>query len=165
MRRRRISGAVHPHACGEHWPRSCRMGVSFGSPPRMWGTPGGTHPRRDRGRFTPTHVGNTNCAALSCGAGTVHPHACGEHEVLRTYSREAVRFTPTHVGNTIEQAKRQAELMVHPHACGEHIIRTTLYTIYAGSPPRMWGTLRGLAEQDAACRFTPTHVGNTSTAM
>ena len=31
--------AVHPHACGEHWPRRLPCWGVSGSSPRMWGTP------------------------------------------------------------------------------------------------------------------------------
>ncbi len=135
---------VHPHACGEH-----------------------------------------NCAALSCGAGTVHPHACGEHHVVAPGQRRIhgspprmwgtlnfdrieprlKRFTPTHVGNTPEKRGFGTILSVHPHACGEHNQPDCTIIPSHGSPPRMWGTPDTWLAEVPRERFTPTHVGNTTTLL
>ena len=54
-----LTGAVHPHGCGEHccyWYAPC---LESGSSPRVWGTLDLPGDRRDEGRFIPTGVGNT----------------------------------------------------------------------------------------------------------
>ena len=51
--------SVHPHARGEHWPRSVMASLWVGSSPRSWGTPQSPHGGRRRWRFIPTLVGNT----------------------------------------------------------------------------------------------------------
>ena len=54
-----MSFTVHPHACGEYAPRADPSHVVRGSSPRMWGIQE-THIYADnKGRFIPTHVGNT----------------------------------------------------------------------------------------------------------
>ncbi len=73
----------------------------------------------------------------------------------------AVRFTPTHVGNTDTLPSAILMYSVHPHACGEHSAVILCILLRIGSPPRMWGTPLAPPEACRACRFTPTHVGNT----
>ncbi len=70
---------VHPHACGEHTACHSFYVLSFGSPPRMWGTLASQQQVISVNRFTPTHVGNTRPVSPCMGSCTVHPHACGEH--------------------------------------------------------------------------------------
>ncbi len=173
---------VHPHACGEHNHQPIKYALKHGSPPRMWGTrkPGGTDSNSTR--FTPTHVGNTRPASPGDPATSVHPHACGEHvqsccsmqscfgspprmwgtRSRQTAGRRCGRFTPTHVGNTAPCVCLCLLLTVHPHACGEHQVRPGQFDPERGSPPRMWGTRRKTMSRSPCSRFTPTHVGNTT---
>ncbi len=152
--------AVHPHACGEHQDGVDNYGMQLGSPPRMWGTHSIVHSAGRRGRFTPTHVGNTLPLKLDGQPGAVHPHACGEHRRRRAVPRQTSgspprmwgtllrrhttanlpRFTPTHVGNTTRCRSKYHSRPVHPHACGEHDGSTGGDHDSVGSPPRMWGT-------------------------
>ncbi len=73
-----ISGAVHPHACGEDRATKQSRFPLVGSPPRVWGrlSRGGTNAMSNR--FTPTRVGKTLSISPSNQATKVHPHACGE---------------------------------------------------------------------------------------
>src|SRR5207245_1136020 len=57
--RRPGSGAVHPHACGDHFHEADRDGRCFGSSPRVWGPPLLLARRLRAGRFIPTRVGTT----------------------------------------------------------------------------------------------------------
>ncbi len=132
------SSTVHPHACGEHPLDYIGRSLIGGSPPRMWGTRAVR--RRRRGRFTPTHVGNTQSYTVTGTGTTVHPHACGEHPGSHPRSPQRHRFTPTHVGNTNRARASQFCRTVHPHACGEHCYLPARLLFEAGSPPRMWGT-------------------------
>ncbi len=72
--------AVHPHACGEHLKAVAWVDKVDGSSPRMWGTLEGVGSENEAIRFIPTHVGNTVVADMQGFAGSVHPHACGEHD-------------------------------------------------------------------------------------
>ncbi len=153
---------VHPHACGEHPDRQTAVGEQNGSSPRMWGTRSHGFLVSEYLRFIPTHVGNTGDGGSSTKPPTVHPHACGEHIMVRTKSSseagssprmwgthfpligcgDLVRFIPTHVGNTRRPTSSCADTPVHPHACGEHPPKKQAGSRHAGSSPRMWGTLR-----------------------
>jgi len=132
-------------------------------------------------RFIPTHVGNTSAASLSSDCESVHPHACGEHApdralepdhvgssprmwgtlVIPPVRRSGRRFIPTHVGNTSSARRPGRTTTVHPHACGEHFVSLCSGPCFAGSSPRMWGTLLWPVIPAVANRFIPTHVGNT----
>ncbi len=137
---------VHPHACGEHFPRARFWNSTLGSSPRMWGTQQPRSSAHKLRRFIPTHVGNTACLLPEEGRLPVHPHACGEHSPLRNgypppngssprmwgtqlgclTLTDTCRFIPTHVGNTRSACLRLTLGPVHPHACGEHMSPTTL---------------------------------------
>ena len=175
------------------------MLIASGSPPRLWGTLQILqHPERSTGspprlwgtlldnvtahafslRFTPTPVGNTPFSSVRYSPSAVHPHACGEHSIVRATSASTgspprlwgthldggvrgrvARFTPTPVGNTWGRWRCAAALPVHPHACGEHT-----RGIYGEVPPTVHphacGEHGARGEHDAD-RFTPTPVGNT----
>ena len=112
---------VHPHVCGEHYCIDAFLAFSFGSSPRMWGTPLRPGAIDKRLRFIPTYVGNTKEEIKNDIHTAVHPHVCGEHIVppvvggmidgssprmwgtpLRPCLRYLFdRFIPTYVGNTI----------------------------------------------------------------
>ena len=122
----RLSGSavicvpVHPHACGEHLYASLNRALDAGSSPRLWGTLAGLMENVFDIRFIPTPVGNTAHTLNSVEYNAVHPHACGEHQVIRqcsdlragssprlwgTHKRRVggkhfLRFIPTPVGNT-----------------------------------------------------------------
>jgi len=147
----------------------------------MWGTQSPARRPTLRPRFIPTHVGNTSVHASPPILGSVHPHACGEHQLalddggalrgssprmwgtphLRRSSGKEHRFIPTHVGNTAPCGTGHNRDSVHPHACGEHIMLTCVFVHPAGSSPRMWGTPNYRPVTYQTIRFIPTHVGNT----
>ncbi len=153
----------------------------YGSSPRMWGTRQVRQVYSARGRFIPTHVGNTFRSWNGTQSPSVHPHACGEHHRPRkgccTFYGSSPRmwgtrahgwsgpgshrFIPTHVGNTSPTVALVMKPPVHPHACGEHHHGLIVVEHHLGSSPRMWGTRRPLARLAAIRRFIPTHVGNT----
>ncbi len=154
--------SVHPHACGEHESASNSSTNSVGSSPRMWGTPRLRPCGCSRMRFIPTHVGNTGAHHRTLWRSTVHPHACGEHDLDRARVLERIRFIPTHVGNTSTRLGEGVRRPVHPHACGEHAVATSPNRSRSGSSPRMWGTRLHRDQHQVGGRFIPTHVGNTS---
>jgi len=136
------------------------LGLDSGSPPRVWGILVGALYVQRWARFTPTRVGNTlssaHCppygspprvwgirGARSCyvDPSAVHPHACGEYS--------GTRYAPS------------APYTVHPHACGEYGSHLGQTSLYAGSPPRVWGIPGQRDCRPRQQRFTPTRVGNT----
>ena len=113
---------------------------------------------------------------------TVHPHACGEYNIVQAEGRfdrgssprvwgilqpvgsksKIPRFIPTRVGNTLLCPRPSAMVSVHPHACGEYRMQALLHRSNFGSSPRVWG-IRDLTRRRARCsRFIPTRVGNTT---
>ena len=175
-------GAVHPHARGEHSAGADRLTGRPGSSPRPWGTQLTSRPFQARWRFIPTPVGNTSRRCQRRSAGSVHPHARGEHlahvgsaslidgssprpwgtQVTAWARHRSRRFIPTPVGNTTSGTGRPVPCPVHPHARGEHIAAFLDHSGDAGSSPRPWGTLRVRLARCRCRRFIPTPVGNTS---
>ena len=112
-------------------------------------------------RFIPTYVGNATDKLKLFNINTVHPHVCGEREVLamagayrsgssprmwgtpyKRTSREAtIRFIPTYVGNAVPISGGKDSQAVHPHVCGERTWNVGRLDYSYGSSPRMWGTL------------------------
>ena len=152
-----------------------------GSPPRLWGKPGGHSAGAVRTRFTPTLVGKTRRPFSRRGENPVHPHACGENKAPRVASLKwrgspprlwgklwllpapiaSLWFTPTLVGKTCHSDARHNTIEVHPHACGENARRRRRSLLALGSPPRLWGKLAHLLASGRGLRFTPTLVGKT----
>ena len=152
--------SVHPHACGEHLLFSSSVLLSPGSSPRLWGTSdNGKHPG-GRPRFIPTPVGNIPMRMPRAARRPVHPHACGEHPIVKRakhmsngssprlwgtsessrFNSTAMRFIPTPVGNIRNHLRFHLGPSVHPHACGEHAFWFNSSPHRSGSSPRLWGT-------------------------
>ena len=152
-----------------------------GSSPRLWGTLEAYYEDADEMRFIPTPVGNTITVGIASIIWSVHPHACGEHKRAtgtvsaaggssprlwgtrksKRFAGPGSRFIPTPVGNTRSCPRRGISAPVHPHACGEHCVIQAPKKGYAGSSPRLWGTLWSAASICVFPRFIPTPVGNT----
>ncbi len=114
---------------------------------------------------------------------SVHPRACGEHDVtkFRHHSHGGSsprlrgtpgnggflitekRFIPAPAGNTPRMWLRRTPAAVHPRACGEHENPEPAPIKGGGSSPRLRGTrsdgIIHLTEQ----RFIPAPAGNTFT--
>ena len=175
--------SVHPHACGEIglWIRLGRF--EPGSPPRVWGNHAHIPGRIRRQRFTPTRVGKSRSHSRTHPSPAVHPHACGEIQAVRINWEGGVgspprvwgnlagldqahlqrRFTPTRVGKSRRGLADAPDAAVHPHACGEITSLDRNCKCTFGSPPRVWGNLRGLRILRCRLRFTPTRVGKSLT--
>ena len=112
--------AVHPHGCGEHSEFFIRQSLDTGSSPRVWGTLRAQPAIKADLRFIPTGVGNTDWKNPIATGLAVHPHGCGEHNLIEGSVLSAAgssprvwgtrvgachlhgfhRFIPTGVGNT-----------------------------------------------------------------
>ena len=74
-----LRNSVQPRGCGEHGCSLFGKIFSFGSAPRVRGTPG-TDRQIDRGlRFSPAGAGNTCLRPTSRTPAPVQPRGCGEH--------------------------------------------------------------------------------------
>ena len=153
-----------------------------GSSPRLRGTPPDQAMRHYKRRFIPAPAGNTFELRPSAFQATVHPRACGEHQVgllgvaigsgssprLRGTPHGGpgvptlFRFIPAPAGNTDAGGYSSTSTSVHPRACGEHCCAVRIAWSCCGSSPRLRGTrLRDLG----GCllsRFIPAPAGNTS---
>ena len=173
---------VHPRACGEHLER-IGIGQSIaGSSPRLRGTRDEVVRQSGARRFIPAPAGNTRLNTSSTVSFSVHPRACGEHQVeLQTVgdtagssprlrgTRDVVqrvpqrcRFIPAPAGNTHAGGRQEIDPAVHPRACGEHWMRKTPGAATHGSSPRLRGTLAGNEPDIRAVRFIPAPAGNTA---
>ena len=171
----RPASSVHPRACGEHASGRAFTANLGPDSPQLWAHPGVKAPSggtRGDGfahvistamrRFIPAPAGNTRASAPKCrGVFAVHPRACGEHAVLRSYAWRPLTA-------------------VHPRACGEHVAASRCTCARTGSSPRLRGTRsrrsaiepapvhpRACGEHAVACaarrrgRFIPAPAGNT----
>ncbi len=85
---------VHPRACGEHLPAGLGVLCGHGSSPRMRGTPHLPTTVTCIQRFIPAHAGNTvENEEVTC-LMTVHPRACGEHQVPLELTRLILGSSP-----------------------------------------------------------------------
>ena len=129
---------VHPHGCGEHSGGEIIFSSSTGSSPRVWGTSLQCIRSGCNSRFIPTGVGNINGLMERTGAGTVHPHGCGEHLSRdrtkqkkggssprvwgtcsqRSFHRLNLRFIPTGVGNMSLRETAKCSLRFIPTGVG-----------------------------------------------
>ena len=172
------SGTVHPRVCGEHIFFQQILYLTFGSSPRMWGTPLKPDLIPFRQRFIPAYVGNTRPGTVLRDILLVHPRVCGEHAITIAVSlrfcgssprmwgtrkpsharKPRGRFIPAYVGNTQYSLPERGLFQVHPRVCGEH--KSLIHSKYSppGSSPRMWGTRinsapapRGIAVHPRVC--------------
>ncbi len=155
--------------------------MPYGSSPRVRGTllqPCGWNLHS---RFIPTRAGNTPSVSTTITNGTVHPHACGEHDMSKHMLKNVfgssprvrgtpcnvsllipgIRFIPTRAGNTDFWSILDFSDSVHPHACGEHLLHLRGGIRCGGSSPRVRGTLPPKRRKELQVRFIPTRAGNT----
>ncbi len=78
--------SVHPRGCGEHSTMGTPFSMSFGSSPRVRGTPDEQLAAPIRNRFIPAGAGNTQGEDIGLRPGAVHPRGCGEHGSDRPYA-------------------------------------------------------------------------------
>ena len=80
-----IMSTVHPRVCGEHLSQCRFKSFTFGSSPRVRGTPdlGGGRPVGHR--FIPACAGNTANGKPLPTDDAVHPRVCGEHPSITSF--------------------------------------------------------------------------------
>ncbi len=131
---------VHPHARGEVVDETADLILTYGSPPRTWGSLYPFNSTMLDVRFTPTHVGKSVPVSVSASRQAVHPHARGEVGISEYPLTTFLRFTPTHVGKSLSLNNAAIRVPVHPHARGEVWPQAGLAILPHGSPPRTWGS-------------------------
>ena len=113
---------------------------SSGTPPRVWGKLPAAYVKMRGERYTPTCVGKTLWPTPTASRGAVHPHVCGENELME----RAIGNHP-----------------VHPHVCGENFFLSDRESKIIGTPPRVWGKQQARSPRTISGRYTPTCVGKT----
>ncbi len=177
------SGAVHPHARGEHFRDIASSSNIGGSSPRPWGTrtmqassstlmygssprPWGTRASRPRvvppARFIPTPVGNTWRPNPPPPARPVHPHARGEHRFAAIHELRHIGSSPRPWGTQAVLVVPSRRIRFIPTPVGNTQGFADVLTRARGSSPRPWGTRPGGRPGAALGRFIPTPVGNTA---
>ena len=153
--------SVHPRACGELSSATWIRVVSYGSSPRVRGTPPADLREAVPTRFIPARAGNSVGAGNISASSTVHPRACGELYALTLsghcgtgssprvrgtpHDKESVvrdgRFIPARAGNSSAPSTGLCSRTVHPRACGELHQAGSERHLVIGSSPRVRGTL------------------------
>ena len=171
----------HPRVCGEHQCPRGHISTSWGSSPRMRGTPSGIQTLGTTVRIIPAYAGNTSIEHRKRRWNWDHPRVCGEHlsNWLRTNassgSSPRMRGTrcvqlrpcrqpgiiPAYAGNTSIEHRKRRWNWDHPRVCGEHMVSRSLAMASLGSSPRMRGTRRRSAIRTRTCGIIPAYAGNT----
>ena len=176
--------SVHPRACGELSSATWIRVVSYGSSPRVRGTPHDKESVVRDGRFIPARAGNSARDRTDGAIVGVHPRACGEllstvngavledgssprvrgtpSSRLRTAPRH--RFIPARAGNSMRPASPGRPSSVHPRACGELLRLLNVPVDSGGSSPRVRGTLSLKLPVHLTDRFIPARAGNSASA-
>ena len=154
--------AVHPRACGEHRNHGQHEPRLTGSSPRVRGTSQISSIKSQSVRFIPARAGNIWRRLPVLLFFSVHPRACGEHNVFDHVVKDSdgssprvrgtwaknymvmstARFIPARAGNIGASATASPLHAVHPRACGEHFCCIYCFQCVHGSSPRVRGTLR-----------------------
>ncbi len=70
------------------------------------------------------------------------------------------RFIPAPAGNAVRTSSVAIQMPVHPRACGERLDYLSSASVWAGSSPRLRGTLRFRYGRHGLTRFIPAPAGN-----
>ena len=173
----------HPRVCGEH---DNRMRVGFkptGSSPRMRGTLCTALDKNSTFGIIPAYAGNTRIVSFLSQKTWDHPRVCGEHscdgnDAIGTpgssprmrgtrgtgMSQAWVRgIIPAYAGNTAHHSPSFSFSRDHPRVCGEHFELREGTGSFAGSSPRMRGTLTTTPTNRRGRGIIPAYAGNTRT--
>ena len=151
-----------------------------GSSPRVRGTLGLLGLIGEGCRFIPAGAGNARLHGRAWRRSTVHPRGCGERfwqnsdgnfpvgsspRVRGTPGRQmlpypAGRFIPAGAGNAGRISHAADAQPVHPRGCGERNPTENDSPPFAGSSPRVRGTLRSARGVAGVDRFIPAGAGN-----
>ncbi len=119
-------------------------------------------PRAICKRFTPTRVGTTPRRAARVLSRTVHPHACGDDQILDRRENSGVGSPPRVWGRPLADLRSALPSRFTPTRVGTTKGKGAKYAGDNGSPPRVWGRHRYGEAAPRAKRFTPTRVGTTA---
>ena len=176
-----FDGPVHPRVCGEQVTFPLHRVEKAGSSPRVRGTVHAIWADHRIARFIPACAGNRGEARGFRGSTAVHPRVCGEqlracHDFNRPAGssprvrgtgrppprhRSGRRFIPACAGNRRLAAIYTGVVPVHPRVCGEQFLAGCCAIVFAGSSPRVRGTVTSLGFGGPGARFIPACAGNS----
>ena len=171
----------HPRVCGEHQCPRGHISTSWGSSPRMRGTPASSTGNGDGTGIIPAYAGNTWRCARSGRTVRDHPRVCGEHMAFRADADQTTgssprmrgtlrtcgsstatpRIIPAYAGNTQVHMAGRVPLWDHPRVCGEHVKIDSGILTSTGSSPRMRGTHVERSGRAGWRGIIPAYAGNT----
>ena len=167
--------------CGEHSQSGWRWGPSWGSSPRVRGTPRNISATMCMAGIIPACAGNTSNSLSPISMSRDHPRVCGEHSGIGTANVTAKGSSPrvrgTHgnrgwssgddgiipacAGNTRAGLSLWRYPRDHPRVCGEHHCKHTRCATPMGSSPRVRGTPIGTCPNCPRRGIIPACAGNT----
>ncbi len=185
LRRRAVTAAVYPRACGERIYVLKADIAKYGLSPRLQGTgqlgavAGILH------RFIPAPAGNGICSTGSRRPRSVYPRACGERligefllarrgglsprlrgtEVEPDDVSRQWRFIPAPAGNGVTLTTVSLYCPVYPRACGERLVLEWIANGGDGLSPRLRGTVKPVQPAKHKGRFIPAPAGNGRRSM
>ena len=86
--------AVHPRGCGERATKRTKLGLSWGSSPRVRGTGARQKAAALCVRLIPAGAGNGRSSCLQSSYRSVHPRGCGERVTLKTGNNTSIGSSP-----------------------------------------------------------------------
>ena len=151
----------HPRVCGEHIHMHVAWCNTWGSSPRMRGTPPRVQcrflPAEDHPRVCGEHSARQNCQWIKGGSS---PRMRGTQTLVHR-SEQGRGIIPAYAGNTSSSFRPYEYEKDHPRVCGEHIGRTEGVASVIGSSPRMRGTLASTLTALPCLGIIPAYAGNT----
>ena len=160
---------------------SIMVHLSWGSSPRMRGTPRRHASHRGGVGIIPAYAGNTITLSAMHEAYWDHPRVCGEHATgastqvnctgssprmrgtpaVTEATNNTARIIPAYAGNTPAACWKSWQAWDHPRICGEHRIPPYYLAQVEGSSPHMRGTPIGYVVQNTTGGIIPAYAGNT----
>ena len=131
---------IIPAYAGNTRPPAWRRYPTWGSSPRMRGTPKATIFHDGATGIIPAYAGNTMIGRQSIVCAGDHPRVCGEHSTCADHEIPWRGIIPAYAGNTLFSTSACRFVWDHPRVCGEHTVLDVLFDAVSGSSPRMRGT-------------------------
>ena len=155
---------VHPRVCGELSWTPVAGADSYGSSPRVRGTPFPRCYAHNTQRFIPAYAGNSARRWRGCCCASVHPRVCGELRDPPGNTHSSAGSSPRVRGTRTSARLTSSRPTVHPRVCGELSWGVGADRSVVGSSPRVRGTRHPHRSWQQAHRFIPACAGNSTTA-
>ena len=112
----------HPHACGDKFPIMCRLYLTHGSSPRVWGQGLADLDMRKSARIIPTRVGTRNFRICPYKPFQDHPHACGDKSNYQAFPNIRLGSSPRVWGQVSDYVSVVPNTRIIPTRVGTSVI-------------------------------------------